>query len=329
MKPSAPARHLALAIMCLLPASQAIGRQFPGALSGPVVGYMFDAGAGSLRPVQGILGSATIGRPVDLGFALSQALTIGPRHFVASADGSPDLLVLDLGASPFSIAAIPGVPARPSLAAASLRGTSAAAYEAAGRRVWIVTGLPQKPTASYVVDVSLAGSVTNMAISDDGRLLVFSVDDRGAASLYVWTAFSSGARLLMTMGSVGGIALTGNGAAIVADQAANEVFAVLDPGGAATLQFLARARDGVDRPVGVAASAANRIYVANAGSGTVMTLDTSGRVLKSQECRCAVSGLYAFRDSVFRLTSRLDRTVFLLDGSSPEDRILFVPKPEN
>jgi hypothetical protein len=60
-----------------------------------------------------------------------------------------------------------------------------------------------------------------------------------------------------------------------------------------------------------------------------MTLDSSGRVLKAQECRCAVSGLYAFRDSVFRLTSRLDRTVFLLDGSSPEDRILFVPKPEN
>jgi DNA-binding beta-propeller fold protein YncE len=330
MNPSAQFRRLALAIICpTLLASASIGAQFSANLSGPVLGYLFDANAGSLRPVQGILGSSTIGRPVELGFTLSQALTVGPRHVIASTDGQPDLLVLDLGASPFSITAIPGVPAGPSLAAASLHGTSAALYEAAGHRVWIVSGLPQNPAASYVIDLSMAGSVTQMGISDDGRVLVFSAEDRGAETLYSWTASSSGARMLMPVVSVGGIAMMENGAAIVADRAANEVYAVWDPGGAAMPQFLAGARDGVSIPVGVAVSAANRIYIANSGSATIMTLDSSGRLVKSQDCGCAVSGVHALRDSVFRLTNGLDRTVFLLDGSSSEDRILFVPKPEN
>ena len=331
MNPSAQLRRLALAIVCAaLLASASIGAQFSANLSGPVLGYLFDANAGSLRPVQGILGSSTIGRPVELGFTLSQALTVDPRHVIASTDGQPDLLILDLGASPFSIAAIPGVPAGPSLAESSLQGTSAALYDAAGHRVRIVTGLPQNPAASDVIDLSSVGTVTQMAISDDGRVLVFSAEDRGAETLYIWTASSSGARMLMPVVSVGGIAMMGNGAAaIVADRAANEVYAVWDPGGAAMPQFLAGARDGVSIPVGVAVSAANRIYIANSGSATIMTLDSSGRLVKSQDCGCAVSGVHALRDSVFRLTNGLDRTVFLLDASSNEDRILFVPKPEN
>jgi len=330
MNPSAQFRRLALAIVCpALLASASIGAQFTANLSGPVLGYLFDASAGSLRPVQGILGSSTIGRPVELGFTLSHALTVDPRHVIASTDSRPDLLVLDLGANPFSIAAIPGVPPRPSLAAASLHGTSAALYEADGHRVWIVTGLPRNPAASYVIDLSSAGSVTQMGISDDGRVLVFSAEDRGAETLYSWTASSSGARMLMPVVSVGGIAMMENGSAIVADRAANEVYAVWDPGGAAMPQFLAGARDGVSIPVGVAVSAANRIYIANSGSATIMTLDSSGRPVKSQDCGCAVSGVFALRDSVFRLTNGLDRTVFLLDGNSPEDRILFIPKPEN
>jgi hypothetical protein len=330
MNSSAQFRRLALAIVWqALLASASMGAQFSANLSGPVLGYLFDANAGSLRPVQGILGSSTIGRPVELGFTLSQALTIGPRHVLASADGDPDLLVLDLGASPVSIAAIPGVPARPSLATASSHGTSAALYEATGQRVWIVTGLPRNPAASYVIDLSLVGSITQMGISDDGSVLVFSAEDRGAETLYGWTASSSGARVLMPVVSVGGIAIIENGAAIVADRAANEVYAVWDPGGAAMPQFLAGVRDGVSNPVGVAVSAANRIYIANSGSATIMTLDSSGRLVKSQDCGCAVSGIYALRDSLFRLTNTLDRTVFLLDGGSPEDRILFIPKPES
>src|SRR5262249_23679496 len=147
--------------------------------------------------------------------------------------------------------------------------------------------------------------------------------------LYGWTASSSSARMLMPVGSVGGIAMMENGAAIVADRAANEVYAVWDAGGSAMPQFLAGARDGVSIPVGVAVSAANRIYIANSGAATIMTLDSSGRLVESQGCGCAVSGGFTVRDSVFRLTNGLDRTVFLLDGSSTEDRILFIPKPEN
>jgi hypothetical protein len=329
MNPISPFRQIAPAILCLLfLSSGAAGGQLPLSLNGPVLGYVFDPGSASLRPLHGILGSSTVGKPVEFGFTLSQALTLGPRFVVASTTANPDLVVLDMGVNPPSQAAIPGVPAGPSLAAASRHGTSAAFYDAVAQRAWIVTGLPEKPTVSHAVDLSSAGAVTQMTVRDDGQVLVFSANDRGVETLYSWAA-ASGVLPLMAVVSVSGIAMTENGAAIVADRGADEVFAVWDAGGAAIRQFLAGTADGVSAPAGVAVSAGGRIHVANADSVTTMTLDPAGRLLTSQKCFCEVSGLYMLSDSVFRLTRALDRTVFLLDASSAQDRILFVPRPES
>jgi hypothetical protein len=321
--------RIATVIVCLLlPGFEAAGGQLPMNLTGPSLGYVFDSGSASLRPLLGILGSSIMGKPVEFGFMLSQALTLGPRFVVASTNVHPDLVVLDMGSNPPSMAPIAGVPAAPSLAAASLHGTSAAFYDAGSRRAWIVTGLPHKPAASHTVELSSVGVVTHMAVRDDGQVLVFSANDRREETLYDWTA-PTGARRLMPGVSIGGIAMTGNGAAIVADRGANEVFAVWDAGGAAIRQFLAGVPDGVSLPVGVAVSGAGRIHIANKDSASTMTLDPAGRLLTLQKCDCEVSGLYALSDSVFRLTGALDRTVFLLDATSAEDRILFVPRPEN
>src|SRR4029453_8140907 len=113
----------------------------------------------------------------------------------------------------------------------------------------------------------------------------------------------------MSVEAVGGLSVTGNGGAIVADRSANEVFAIWDAGGAAVLQFLAGARDGVSNPAGVAVSANNRIYIANAGSDSVMALDPSGGYLKTQDCGCTIAGLYPVKDSIFRLTDGFDRAI--------------------
>ncbi len=119
--------------------------------------------------------------------------------------------------------------------------------------------------------------------------------------------------------------MTANGAAIVADPGADEVFAIWDARGAATPQFLAGPREGVSHPVGVAASADNQIYVANAGSGTIMALDANGALLRTHECTCVPSGLHRLMGSLFRLTDGVDRTLYLLDASPAEAHVLFVP----
>ena len=330
MNPITSVRRVVTGIFSLLLLSSgAAAGQISLSLNGPVLGYVFDADAASLRPLHGIPGSSTMGKPVEFGFTLSQVLTLGARFFVASTSANPDLVVLDMATKPPAMTPISGASAAgPALAVASLDGTSAAFYEAGAQRAWIVTGLPKNPAVSHAVDLSSAGAVMQMAIRDDGRVLVFSASDRGVQTLYSW-AESSGVRPVTAVASVSAIGMTKNGGAIVADRGTDEVFAVWDAGGAAIRQFLAGAADGVSGPEGVGVSAGGRIHIANAGSATIITLDPSGRFLTSRECECEVSGLYALSDSVFRLTRALDRTIFLLDATSADDQIVFVPKPES
>jgi hypothetical protein len=320
-------------ILCLLlispvASSAASAGQFVTGVSGPVAGYILDSNSGNLRPILGILGSSTLGKPMDLGYTLDQALTLGPRFAIVSASGNAELQILDLETSPPSAAAIAGVPSGPSVAVASLHATSAAVYHPEARQVWILTGLPQKPKVSHSIDLSLLGQVKQMAVRDDGQVLVFSAIDRGEESLYAWSAALESIRVLTPTVSIGGIAMTGNGGAIVADRGTNEVFAFWDAGGASIRQFLVGAEDGVASPVGVAVSASGRIHIANSASSTTMTLDPGGRFLSIQNCGCDISGVYPLKDFVYRLTNRMDRTIFLLDASTAEDRLLFIPTPE-
>ena len=88
---------LANAGVLLMVSVAALG-QFGASLSGPVAGYIFD-GRG-LRPVQGILGSATVGRPIELGFVLSKAWVLDARHVIVSTEASPELLTLNMETKP-------------------------------------------------------------------------------------------------------------------------------------------------------------------------------------------------------------------------------------
>ena len=315
------------AAACVALLTSAMGAaQVHGSLSGPVLGYVFDPNAGSLRPVRGILGSATVGTPVDSGVTLSQVLTLDAVHAIASTDASPQLVVLSMNTGPSSNVTIPGIPANPTRAAASLRGTSAAFYYAGAEQVRIVAGLPKEPR--YVAELQVDRPLTHMAVNDDGTLLVYAASGPDGEALYAWTASGGSPRFLTSAVSISGIAITRDGDAIVTDRGTNEVFAIWGASGGAVRGLLADVRDGVSNPMGVALSSLNRIYVANAGTDTAVVLDSSGHFLKAEQCSCTISGLYPLRDSVFRLTDGIGQTIFLLDASTAEERILFVPPPQ-
>jgi len=310
----------------LFPIAPAVAGQLPSALAGPVLGFLFNSGTGKMQPLQGMLGNSTMGAPVEIGISISQVLPLGPRQAIASAEESSEILMLDMESSPVSVRAVPEAPARPSQAGASQHGSAAALYYAADRTVLVVTGLPLAPKVSRRVDLSALGlPLTRIAISDDGTVLAFAIAEDGQESLYGWTQdFST--RYLMSLDSIGGLTVRGDGnAIIVADRRANVVYAVWNARASTVRQLLATSHEGVSEPVGVAVSDRNEIYVANIGSGTVTVLDSLGRVLREKRCNCEISGLAPLRDSLFRLTERLDATIFLLDASSGDDRILFVP----
>jgi hypothetical protein len=311
-----------MAVSLVLIASGMRAAQLTGTLSGPVVGYVFDRNAGNLRPVKGILGSATVGAPVETGFAISQALTLDASHVIVSRDA--ELLALSLDAGQISPLAIPGLPANPTRAAASVQATAAAFYYADANEVRIVTGLPQEPRYTGLLQVDRP--LTRMAVNNDGTLLVYATDEPDGNVLYSWTASSGSARFVTSATSVSGIAITRNGDAVVTDRDANEVFAIWDAAGGAIRRPLADVSQGVASPIGVVSSE-NRILVANTGS-TATVLDATGRFLKTLHCDCTISGVYPLRNSVFRLTDGVDQTLYLLDASSAEERILFVPPPQ-
>jgi hypothetical protein len=294
-------------------------------LSGPVLGFVFSAPEERLRTLRGVLGSATVGDPVELAVPITDALTMDMRHFVASSAANPELLLLNLETSPASVAPISGTRARPSIAATSVRGTSAAFYYADSQAVAIVTGFPRDPIVSHSVDLSAAGPLRRMAVSDDGALLVYSASEGDRELVYSWTASSTSSRFIAGANAVGGMAITPDGAAIVTDRDANEVFAVWDIRNGSSPQYLAASADGVSRPADVAVSASNRMYVANPGAASVMIFNAGGQLLGARGCNCEISGLFPVRDSLFRLTKRLDQTVYLLDAGPVQDRILFIP----
>jgi hypothetical protein len=314
-------RFLAGAIVATLMTSAVIaGAQF-GSLSGPIMGYVFDRNAGRLRPLQGIPGSATVGKPVESP-PFVQALGLDATHVIASSDSSRELVVLSLGGSEASSLVIPGAPSNPSRSAASNRGTAAAFYYSDTHQIQAVTGLPNEPRTVSVHQ--LDGPVTQMAINDDATLLLFAVSQEEGEALYSWNPSSGSAGFVTSALSISAISITRNGDAIVTDRGADEVFAIWNPAGGAVRRLLADKAQGVSSPAGVVVSD-DRMYVGNAGSGSVMTLDSNGRFLRNQSCGCTISGVFPLRDSLFRLTDRVDQTTFLLDASTAEARILFVP----
>ncbi len=310
--------------MQVIPASAG---QSNATLSGPVLGYVFHASEGKLRPLRGVAGNATVGDPEPFDFAITQALTLDARHVVVSTDANPELLAINMESRPASVAVIKNAPSGPTRTAGSLHGNAAAFYYAGFQSIVVVTGLPENPVVSQSVDLSALNplALTHVAVSDDGGLLVYSVAEMDRESLYVWTPSAASSRFVFSVSAVGDIAIAGNGAAFVTDRVGNEVFAISDARNSAVAQYLLGERDGVSKPTGVAISKDNTIYIANAGSATLMTLDFGGHLLRTLQCDCRLSGLYLLRDSVFRLTDRLDQTIYLLATSLNGDQVSFVP----
>jgi DNA-binding beta-propeller fold protein YncE len=167
-----------------------------------------------------------------------------------------------------------------------------------------------------------------MAVNDDGTLVVYAVKAPDGESVYAWTTSAGTPRFLASAGSVSGIAISASGHAILTDRDANEVFAIWNVEGGAIRRPFADVTEGVSKPSGVAA-AGNRIYIANSGSANIIVLDAEGRFVKALPCNCTISGLHTFRESIYRVTDGIHQTLYLLDASSAQERILFVPPPQD
>jgi hypothetical protein len=300
-----------------------------GGIQGPVMGYVFDASAQAIRPVNGIPGSSALGQPLGLPFPVAAAAFSPRSDFAltvsATDDGTVYILRNPGGANGFD--PIDG----------AIRGAdgvffnadaSAAVLLASGPpRLQVVRGLPASPAAGPELDLSsIAGTISAIAIDQAGaNVLIAVAADHGALYLASGQELRPGA--IANLGSPAALALlNGDQDVIVADSAVNELTLIRNFGGTPEVFHVAGETDGIAGPAGLRISPdGRRLYVADA---TSRTLDIWNFDAQSMEASYPLDApptrLTALQgSSIFLLNDAGDHPLLLLDAVNPA--VYFVP----
>jgi hypothetical protein len=293
------------------------------ALSGPTMGLVFDSSQSALRPIRGIPGAATLGDPLNLGFALASA-TVSPRQDFALALRADDSSLVLVRAGRF--AAIPKTRPAPALMVFNNAGTAAALYDSGAGRVQILTGLPDAAAVQSDVDISaLAGPVAALAVDDAGTSLFLAAGAAETVALYR-IAMDGASQFLASFRSVAALRLSATGReALLADSAAGAVYAIRDLQGAGRVETIVSGRDGLGAPIAVESDSAGRIFVADR-AGNLTILDRARGSVLSLPCGCAPTGLFRLSGTAtFRLTEPSHAPMWVLDASGADPRIVAIP----
>jgi hypothetical protein len=286
-----------------------------GQVSGPVSGFVFDRSARGLRPVLGIPGAAVLGDPVNFGFAVASAF-VAPRQdsaVVLTADGSVHLFSLNSGIPTEQTPA--GITVAQEHAVFSPSGTAAVLYGSGSAQ--LITGLPDAPAIAGSVDLSQAGSIGSIAVSDDGTTLLI------AAGGFISFAGNSGTlHNLIAAGDGAQVAFAPGGyEAAVADPASSTIEQFSDVTAASQPTVIAGPGANLAPAVGLAFSPdSGSLFLANANGVTEFDLATGSSTIIS--CDCAPTGLHPM-GSVFRLNEAGSKPLWLLDAHAA--RTVFVP----
>lgn len=303
------------------------------ALSGPSLGFVFDADAKGIRPILGIPGSASLGKPLDLGITIAKA-AVSPQQdymLVFSSDSSFLLVRSDNGViSTDTNVNVSGVP---DLIAISPGGQSAVLYYRQNAILQVLTGLAKSINVSPGIDISaFPNSLDTLAITDDGQSILAGVPNNttpGSQSgeVFIIPADGTAARSLFPLAHASGITLLNNSHdLLVTDDVQNALYKIADITGAASVSQVFGAEAQITGPLAVQPSQDNQKYFVAAQSGTIVVIDVAGADPVTLKCSCTPSGLHRLNGPAdFQLTESTDGLIWMLDWDPVTPRLLFVP----
>jgi hypothetical protein len=297
-------RHLTTG---LLAASIAFA-QSNGRIDAPVLGMVFDSDASAVRVLEGIPGSARLGRVLAPEVATA-AIAANRGFTLAVQRGGAAVLV-----SPSGTRLLPGARSGASQAIVSPGGTAAALYFPGGR-VEIFTGMPDD--VQLLRTAEFAETPAALAVSDDGDVLLSVVRGRSGDTVYAHR--DAGPQVFYRARRVAAVAFVpGRQDVLVAEPASIKL----------VRPDLGKQDAGVDPDGDVAAVAASpdgqRVFVASR-SGRVTIHDLRSGSSASVTCACEPRTLAALRGTaVFRLNESGNGPFWLLDADGAEPRISFV-----
>ncbi len=296
-----------------------------GRVAAPTSGFLFDSVSGAIRTLSGTPGVAFFSRPLEPG-SVSGALISPQQDYFLALKGDRRQVVL--GRPLPEATAIPGLPDAPDSWILSPKGSAAALSYNSSNTILILTGLPLSPVIAARYDSSqLAGSMRLVAIREDAaRLLVVVSTDSGAALMLL--ADGETQTPLGQVDAAVSAAFLASRDAAVADPLRNEVFLVRESEGGASRIPLASGADGVSAPRAIAESAdGRRIWVANTGSQSVISIDLESHLLRSSACSFPPTTLARLgHGAYFQLTDFTQESILVLDDSGSQPRILLIPE---
>jgi hypothetical protein len=291
-------------------------------VSGPVAGYVPDAGGASLQPVLGMTGAAILGdsRPLNAAWSM---LGVSPsqEYLMATDRTSGDLLLVStedaVGRN------VEGALRGADRVRMSPNGMSAVLR--AGGRLQIVTGLPDSPRAQNPVDVSALGALKSLAVSDDGSLVLLVAGTGADTALYSINVTGE-VRWLGALGQDARLSFANRTrSAAIAGVATNELWILDDAAGDFSLRRLSGPENGLSGPVGVAFSDDNRRVLA-AHSRGIIRVNLDDTAVTGVACTCSPTLLARMRgNSTFRLTDVSDQPMWMVDGRAAVPQLWFVP----
>jgi hypothetical protein len=313
-------------LLLILAAASEIGAGQTAA--GPVSGAVFDRQSQVLRRVLGFPGAATLGPAIETRLLNDAAVAPGGTWaLVFGADGETAAVVRDLLRTP-AATDLGEVPAGARVLF-SERGDAALLVSAGGSRVQWVTGLPDIPAVGPVIELGAqTGGLLPIAIGNGGHHLILSDGADGRQTLYWTPADRIELHSIGQFVHVSAICLSADDRdAAVADDGANEFVVLRDVYDTAARITLARAIDGVDRPVG-AGFEGDHVFVANAASASVLVFDRQTlNVTYALQAPAAPVRSERIGKDLFLLTNTGLPSVYVLDLSA-EPRIIFIPLGE-
>ncbi len=300
-------------------------------ISGPVLGYVFDANAASLRPLLGIPGASHVGGALALPFTLSVAAVSPTQSFaLGTAVGTGALVLVDLrGPAPqgsFVAKALGGA----DRIVFSPRGEFAGAYDRESKTVQVLTGFGDEAHVVATVRLdALPGVLTAFAVSDDGETVLAAASTRAGGQVFA-LGHDSAARSVASIGrALDVVFFPGSNDALIADVDRREAIKLSDVSGSATVTVLASRQDGLEAPVAVAATDDGQALVADKSRAAL--IPAGGGAARFVDCDCRARTLTRLAgDSMFRLTDDLTAPISVLDAgrlatTAGDPRVMFVP----
>lgn len=277
-------------------------------LSGPTLGYVYDANQAAARVVTGIPGSSNLGAAIATGI---QGAVISPAHNYLLATTGEEKSVVLVTTGDGIRKALPDLLSGPDLIVLSPKGSAAVLFHSEGSRAQLVRGLPSNPEIAG--DFTTYAGAARLAVSDDAERLLHVTPE---GDVYSFTADGNSRRL-----SVSKIVA----AAFLEDR--REALLVQEESGAIIESEEMKEIARVPGASGVVAFSNNRkAVIANKAARQISVVDLEQGSVNTIDCSCNPDALQPLAgESLFRVTELSDGPTWILNAAAPQLQLTFVP----